>query len=724
MTSPFAGTVRPPAAARNGSEILIGAGEWEELQIGWRPGRGLAGGAEAEWLVTNGLGGFACGTVAGTHTRRYHGWLIAALDPPVDRRLLWVKAEERILGPMKERWLSVNEYGGAVHPDGWRYLAGFRVYPFPTWTFLVDGIVLERTIFMVFGQNTTVAVYRLIRGPSPVEISLDLLVNCRDYHHTLRANGWPFRQHPMPHGTWIEAYPGAPPVCLAGGPKGRYEPDPAWHYDFRYRIERERGLDWAEDHFRPGRIILRLDGPGDEAAVVAHCPVPGTANSPPAHEAPASLARWATRGYRAEAARRRALVDSAPFPHPDCQRLAVAAGDFLARRKDGAATIVAGYPWFADWGRDAMISLPGLLLATGRLDTAREVLLTFAEHRRDGLLPNRFDDSGRGAEYNAVDGPLWFVYAVWKYAQAGGDRTAVRSELLPAAVDILEHYVRGTRYGIRVDGDGLVCAGEPGVQLTWMDAKAGEWVVTPRAGFPVEVNALWYNALRAVESLATRLGLPGGSRWGRLAASVRKAFRARFRHPQGWLYDVVGQEGPEAGDIRPNQLFAAALPFPVLSPREGSSMVDWVASRLLTPVGVRTLDPGHPDYRGTYGGNQIERDGAYHQGTVWPWLLGPFANACLTTRGRDRGSRAFIQRLWTPLSAHLSGEGALGQVSEIFDGDPPHEPRGCFAQAWSVAEWLRIWSEELARPDPPGETSTGGAAREGAPSARSGGMAT
>lgn len=691
-------------------------GLWEGLQIHWRPGAGPGGAPSPEelpeWLVTNGLGGFACGTVPGLPTRRYHGWLVAAVAPPVDRRLLWAATEEWVRTPHGDWPLSTYDYGDTWHPDGWKHLAGWRRYPFPSWVFQAGGVLLERRLFMVRGQNTTVACYRLLAGPG-VELSLKPLINCRDYHHTVRANAWPFHQEAAAHGVGIQAFAGAPPLILAGGGAVRYEPQGAWYYHFHYALEAQRGLDHREDHFCPGTFHVRLAGPGDTAVLVGHCPVPPPGEAPgdgtpppPWRDGPGALARWAAAAWEAAVLRRRRLAAAVPGSDPDRRRLALAADDFVVwRRTTRAASIIAGYPWFTDWGRDAMISLPGLLLATGRHDEARQVLLTFAQHRRDGLVPNRFADAGEAAAYNAVDASLWFVFAVWKYFHATGDAATIRQELLPAAEDILRHYARGTRHGIRVGTDGLVYAGEAGLQLTWMDAKVDDWVVTPRHGAPVEVNALWYNALCTAAVWAEACAPGESAFWRRAARQVRRAFLRRFVRGNGLLYDVVPPAAPrvafgENGELapktqradaslRPNQLLAAALPFPLLDTPLARRVVAAAAAELLTPVGLRTLSPREAAYRGVYKGDQRMRDASYHQGTAWPWLLGPYATAARRCGWLPRGAEG----LFAGLRAHLRQEAALGQVSEIFDGDAPHAARGCFAQAWSVGEWLRAWSE-------------------------------
>lgn len=724
---------------------------WNKVQLFARMQTEPGTDGEAEWLVTNGIGGFASGTVSGCLTRRYHGWLIASLQPPVRRMLLWAKAEEH-LHSSYGRWpLSTNDYGGTIHPDGWRHIESLRLYPFPATVFRAGPHILERVIFMVHGQNTTVVMYRLLAGPSGAELVVEPLVNCRDYHHTTRASDWPFAQQPWSHGTVVRAYAGAPPLVLAAGtlpeagfsaseagprePGASYTPGGQWHFRFHYRIERERGLDCVEDHFRPGTFRFSLGGPGSVAVLVGHCPLPGARQEPPWRDGATALARWAVRQLARATARRERLIAQAvdarreqalsrraglrravarivrrtrhEAADPDWMRLVLAADDFIVRRETtGAATVVAGYPWFTDWGRDAFISLPGLFLTTGRHKEALEVLLTFAAHRAGGLIPNRFPDDGDEPVYNTVDASLWWVCAAWRYWRATGD-TAARRELYRVAADILRSYLRGTKHHIGVDGDGLVRAADPGLQLTWMDAKVGDWVVTPRHGVPVEVNALWYSALCAAAVWAEACAPSEAGMWRRMARQVRRAFFRRFVRPDGSLLDVVPPATSRTGDglaarrrrhhvaeadasVRPNQLLAAALPFPLLDARQARRVVAAV-EELVTPVGLRTLSPRDPAYRGVYTGDQRQRDGAYHQGTVWPWLLG-----CYVTAARRCGwaPASAVGAVFAGLRAHLRTEAALGHVSEIFDGDAPHAPRGCFAQAWSVAEWLRTWSED------------------------------
>ncbi len=639
-------------------------------------------GSRLEWLETNGTGSFAMGTASGANTRRYHGLLVSALRPPTDRHVLLAKLDEQASVGGEEIPLAVNQYPGVLHPDGHRRLAGFRLDPFPTWTFDLGGARLEKSLFLVPGEQTAVVRWRATR---PLRLAVQPLLAFRDYHSLARANGEldPTVRAESREGGGVlrlRPYPRLPELRLHHS-AGRFRPDPAWHHQVEYLEEQARGLDFREDLWRPGVLELEVGELG--AWVLAT-----TA------ERRADLAEVQAL-ERAERARRRPRAAD-----PLLARLDAAADQFLARRADGSPTVIAGYPWFTDWGRDAMISLPGLLVARGRLDEAREVLAGFLSHLDRGLIPNRFPDRGETPEYNTADGTLWLFPAADGWLRARGDGAArpfLRDRLWPAGLEILSWHRRGTHGDIRVDPrDGLLSAGGPGTQLTWMDAKVGDWVVTPRHGKPVEVNALWYNALRIV------------ARWGRLlgreeaaarieveAAGVARSFEAAFWNPErGHLHDVVRPQGPDPA-LRPNQLLAVSLPYPLLGPERRRSLVAAVERSLLTPVGIRTLAPGEPGYVSRYGGGPRERDGAYHQGTVWPWLLGPFVRARLAAFGASDECVARCRALVAGLASHLS-EGCLGQVAEVFDADPPHRPGGAPAQAWSVAELLQLLLVDLA----------------------------
>ena len=639
--------------------------------------------SKLEWLETNGAGGFAMGTVAGVNTRRYHGLLVASLRPPVDRQVLLSRLDETVIGDGKIE-LATNQYPGALSPTGYQRLTEFRLDPFPTWVFDVGGAHLTKQLFLVQGEQTVVVQYSCSRARLLVAAPF---LAFRDYHSLAHANS-------LLDGRAVESssdaaltlrfapYAGLPPLHLHASPGASFAADGGWYYNTEYLEELERGLDFREDLFRAGSLTFDL-APGEPVFVVA------------------SLGSGAFDAHRvreleqAERARRKPSSRD-----PQQARIEAAADQFIVRRADGRSTIIAGYPWFTDWGRDTMIALPGLLIARGRLDEAREVLRAFLQHLDKGIIPNRFPDRpGEHPEYNTVDATLWMFQAVHSWLQAGGDRAFLRDEFFPAAKEILRWHRDGTHHGIRVDPfDGLLAAGEPGVQLTWMDARVGDRVITPRHGKPVEINALYYNALQLAAAWAAQLGETDvASAYAREAARVEGSFvRAFWNEARGCLYDVIGPSGPDAS-LRPNQLFAISLPFPLLSVEQRQSVVRVVERELLTPMGLRTLARGELGYVGRYGGNVELRDGAYHQGTVWPWLIGAYVRARLTAFGRTQAALAYCRAVLEPLLAHLE-EACLGAISEVFDGDSPHRPGGAPAQAWSVAELLHLLLVELAEP--------------------------
>ncbi len=628
--------------------------------------------SELEWLETNGLGGWASSTVAGAHSRRYHGLLVAALDPPVHRVVLVSKLDETLHVDGSTHPLASNRFPGVVHPAGHARLSAFHRDLFPVFEWQVAGVELRKTVAGIDGENTTVVLYEVLAAPGRVTLVLQPFLTFRDIHHLgpdaaiserVDFDDHTLRWRPVENGpeVWIQA------------PGGELESDPSWFHRFEHEIERRRGFDCSEDLWTPGRISVEL-GEGDRFGVILSTRPPG------GRDGAALLA--------AEAARRQALLERLPAPTDLGRALALAADQLIVRRGRDLRTIVAGYHWFTDWGRDTMIALPGLCLATGRSGDARLILRAFAAAVDRGMLPNRFPDSGEEPEYNTVDATLWFFVAAHSYLHATGDLELIREELLPVLRDIIRWHDRGARYGIRVDGDGLLLAGEPGVQLTWMDAKVGDWVVTPRHGKAVEVNALWYNALAILADLEEACGSPDTAvTLRRRAERVRRAFAHLFwNEATGCLSDVVGEDGAVDASIRPNQIFALSLPFPLLSKALAQRVLDVVEAHLLTPFGLRSLSRDDPAYRPDYAGDSRSRDSAYHQGTVWSWLLGPYVDALVRTRGGDGREQA--RRLIDGFERHL-GEACVGSVSEIFDGDPPHAPRGAAAQAWSVAELLR-----------------------------------
>jgi predicted glycogen debranching enzyme len=571
--------------------------------------------AALEWLETNGLGGWASSTVCFANTRRYHGLLVAAAE--TERRVLVAKLDETVDGVA----LATNRFPGAIHPRGFEHIVSFARNVFPVWEYEVGGVRLRKTVVAPRGENTTIVLYEVLAAPAPFELRLAPFLAGRDYH-ALQHRG------------------GSVDHVNIDVPGSRFESAPDWWLNFVYDREEERGLDALEDLWTPGVYVVTLKA-GDVLPVVL---------------ATERRDRDALAMIEAERARREALGGE----------LERAADQFLVRD-----TIIAGYHWFTDWGRDTMISLPGLCLTTGRFADARRILAHWAGAMSGGMIPNRFPDGTSEPAYNAVDATLWFFIAVWHYVRATGERMFVDS-----LRDAIAWMDRGTRFNIHVDADGLLDAGADGVALTWMDAVVDGRVVTPRRGKPVEVNALWVNALQIVAELTADDALM------QRAAAVRNTFeRAFWNEDAGCCYDVIGD-----ASIRPNQVIALSLPFPLFDDARAESILSVIDAKLLTPVGLRTLAPDDPRYCPRLVGPQRERDEAYHQGTVWPWLFGPYIAAAVRVRG-ERG-RETARQLLANMHAHL-GEAGVGTISECFDGDAPHTPRGCIAQAWSVAEILR-----------------------------------
>ncbi len=640
----------------------------------------LAEAATREWLETNGMGGFASSTIIGLNTRRYHGLLVAATKPPVGRQVLLSKLEETLVLNGARFELSVNQYSGAIHPQGHRYLESFRAHPFPRFTYRVAGIEIEKCVFLVHGQNTVVIRY-LVSGKFEGHrclLEIRPLIAFRDYHSTTHAND-AINGHveERPQVATLTPYRNLPSLHLAHNADS-LDASGSWFYNFEYERERERGLDYREDLYNPFVLNFEL-GKAVSPSIIASLDQHDVAEAKVLQER--------------ELSRRTKIVGSSPADDTFTRLLTSAADQFIVAR-DRQESVIAGYPWFGDWGRDTMISLPGLTLVTGRYDEARSILREFAANIDRGMLPNRFPDAGETPEYNTVDATLWMFHAVFEFLRYTRDYEFVRTELYQPLGEILAWHERGTRYGIGLDSDGLLHAGQSGVQLTWMDAKVGDWVVTPREGKPVEIQALWYNALRVMERLATGFAdHVQAAHYAALAERAQSRFREIFWNEQdGCLYDVVSDNGPDRS-IRPNQIFAVSLPHPVLDQHLALRVLEVVEWELLTPYGLRSLSPRDPNYRGRYGGEPLSRDGAYHQGTVWSWLLGPFLTAYVKVHGESQEARHRADRFLDPMRGHLWQAG-LGQISEIFDGDAPHHPQGCFAQAWSVAEVLRTYLED------------------------------
>jgi len=639
-----------------------------------------------EWLVTNGLGGFSSGTIAGARTRRYHGLLIAALRPPLERRLLVAKFDETVQLGTDEVPLHTNIWrDGISQPDGCRYLRRFDLHlGVPTWTFAVNSARLIKRVWMEAGANTTYIQYALEGGTSALRLAGRLLLTDRDYHYLARGPQRGFAVRPQRECLQVDLpHAGRRLVARCQGNAGvqwRWDPDHTWWWAFHLPVEAQRGFDHLEDHLCAGACQIVLP-PGAtitlQFSVDPEPPDLANALARRYQQATERLRDWQARGGR------RTALHSVPV-----QQLVLAADQFLVARptsgEPDGRTIIAGYPWFTDWGRDTMIALPGLTLVTGRPAIARQILRTWAGYVRDGLIPNRFPDGAEQPEYHTADATLWYLWAVNEYIQASADLDTLRA-LLPTLADIVACHRRGTRHNIHIDEDGLLYAGEPGVNLTWMDAKIGDRVITPRIGKPVELSALWYDGLCNLADLCDRAGA-SGAEYRRLARRTRQAF-ARFWNPATeCCYDVL--DGPNGNDpsLRPNQIFAVSLRHSPLTAGQQRAVVEACRQKLLTWFGLRSLAPDQPGYRGRYRGSPVERDEAYHQGTAWGWLLGPFVRAHYRVHQDRKQALAFLE----PMLGQL-WSGGIGSLSEVFDGDEPHTPDGCPAQAWSVAETLRAW---------------------------------
>lgn len=665
-------------------------------------GREICGDLDAaekrEWLVTNGLGGYASGTVAGTATRRYHGLLMAALQPPTQRTLLVAGVDESVhyldasYSLATHRWRS-----GFLSPKGYLLIESFHLEGTkPVWRLAFADALLEKRVWMKQGENTTYVEYLLVRGRAPIDLETKILVNYRDFHSTTQSPNWQMRVDPMEKGLAVHAFEGATPFFLRSD-TGTFEPRHEWYRDFLLTEERNRGLDDHEDRLFAGLHRCTLT-PGESATLVFSTEPDTSLDGEKARD---EHSNYELKLFQSWQARHAATSLTPQEDEPGwLWQLVLAADQFIVRRAlpevpDGLS-VIAGYPWFSDWGRDTMISLPGLTLPMGRPEIARKILYSFARYVDGGMLPNNFPDAGGKPEYNTVDAALWYFEAVRQYYAATKEISFV-NELFPVLAGIIDAHIRGTRYNIRVDSsDALVSAGSPEVQLTWMDAKIGDWVVTPRIGKPVEINALWVNALNTMAEFARLLARPRDG-YEKLSEKATRNFQKFWNADRNYCFDVI--EGPDGGNdalLRPNQIFAVSLGANLLSPERQRAIVDAVGQHLLTSHGLRSLAPFEQGYKGEYARGPRERDSAYHQGTVWGWLLGPFALAHYHTYKDAEVARSFLEPLGRTIYS-----GGVGTISEIFEGDPPFMPAGCYAQAWSVAELIRAW-EILSAAEGPG----------------------
>jgi predicted glycogen debranching enzyme len=638
---------------------------------------------EKEWLLTNGRGGFASSTVAGCNTRRYHGLLTAALDPPTNRILALSNCLETIImGPGKFE-LGTAEFPDRIWPDGYLRLKRFSKDAGVHFYYELGALRLTKSVYLLSEQDTVAIVYEFVEVPQAIDFVLRPLVALRDFHTLQKANA-PIMAVTVPDGLLIHQATPRSSQLLLNCPSASFEEDPQWWNNFVYRMDKERGQEYCEDLFSPGQYKCRIDSP--RTLIL-------WANLSKDYK-PGDFVPLDVEDVIRKLSKRHNSIVAPAKEDKTLQTLYSAADQFIVKRRTqdgGHTTIMAGYPWFADWGRDAFISLPGLLLATRRFAEAKSVLVTFARAADRGMIPNCFDDYDNTAHFNSVDASLWFINAAFEYLKISGDEETFEDTLLPTIISIIDAYRQGTRFGIHADSDGLIAAGDSSTQLTWMDAKCEGVVFTPRYGKPVEVNALWYNALMLLDQYyedkdESQVKLKDET------DKVRESFCGLFWNEQwGWLNDCILPDGRADATLRPNQIFAVSLLFSPLGPAHRKAVVDIVEKKLLTPFGLRTLSPDDKRYQGRYTCAQFERDRAYHQGTVWPYLIGPFVEAYLKVHGFSIKSKKRARTFIEPLLNQLNDDGCIGQVCEIFDGDAPQKPKGCFAQAWSVAELIRAY---------------------------------
>lgn len=644
---------------------------------------------EKEWLLVNTRGGFSSSTVIGCNTRRYHGLLTGSLNPPVSRVMSLSNCIETvIIGPGKFN-LATCEFPGTINPDGFLRLRRFTKDIGAHFYYELGDLRVKKSVYLFRDKDAVAVVYNFAEVSQPIEMEIRPFIAMRDYH-SLQKSSERVLCITDSDGLVIKNEPGTS-VCgrlRISYPEGTLESEPQWWYNFLYRCDKERGQDFIEDLFSPGVIKYHIN---TDSRVVLWANLYNADIDdgflPPDIE---YVTRQLWEHYES--------VITPATGDGQLEELFTAGDQFIVKRNiknEQRTTILAGFPWFADWGRDAFISLPGLLLATKRFDEARSVLLTFAESAKDGMIPNCFDDYGGQAHFNSVDASLWFINSAFGWLAATGEAQVFRSRMLPVIISIIESYQKGTMFGIHTDKDELLVEGDAGTQLTWMDAKVNDIVFTPRFGKPAEVNALWYNANMLLvqflsEGLQDNAALLKAQR--KRVNTIRESFNKLFWNQEwGWLNDCILPDGAVDATLRPNQIFAVSLPYSALTPARQKAVVEIIEKKLLTSYGLRTLSPDDRRYRGQYTGSQMERDGAYHQGTVWPYLMGPFVEAYLKVNGFSSESKKRAHGFIEPLLKQMSELGCMGQVCEIYDGDAPSKPKGCFAQAWSVAELTRAY---------------------------------
>jgi glycogen debranching enzyme len=666
-----------------------------------------------EWLLTNGRGSYASSTIAGCNTRAYHGLLIGSLMPPAHRVMALSNCLEMVISKGGIFNLSTFEFPDKFAPTGFGYLKKFRRDIGVHFDYECANVELTKSVYLVRDTDTVAVVYDFTRLTEPVEFVSRPFVGLRNFHALQNS-------YAMLCSKWLGSdadgllvrhqMPGSCELRLSC-PSAKFEKDPQWWFNFTYRHDRERGQGCTEDLWAPGFFKCKIDSPAKIVLWASLSPRKAGHKHGPVTNADIDTVCKDLQKYR-EGQRHQLIRTKGEFRIPVLnnrskkqtfrignwkyfEMLCLAAEQLVTKRqtkKRISTTILAGYPWFADWGRDAFISLPGLLLVTGRFEQAKSVLTTFAAAADEGMIPNRFDDYSDSTHFNSVDASLWFINAAFQYLRATDDSKTFMQEMMPTIRWIIDSYQKGTRFGIHADADGLITAGDEQTQLTWMDAKCDGVAFTPRYGKAVEVNALWYNSLCMLAEFYADRDEENAKHYKSMADKVRISFRELFwNESKGYLNDCILPDGSVDDSLRPNQIFAVSLDFSPLSEQQQASVVEVVQDHLLTPYGLRTLSPDSEDYKGEYTGPLRDRDEAYHQGTVWPYLIGPFIEAYLKVNEFSPESKIQAAEFVEPLLEHLTEDGCLGSISEIFDGDPPHKPKGCFAQAWSVAELIRVF---------------------------------
>ena len=659
-----------------------------------------------EWLVTNGLGGYASSTVLGINTRKYHGLLIAAFNPPVNRWVLLTKLDENLQIGNKNHDLNSNEFRDVIHPKGYQFLSGFSVTPLPTFRYEVHGVSLKKTIFMPYMTNATAVIYE-VSNPLEEKVSVYVspIVNSRHFYNTTNRSdlNWKFIQEHKKNVVIVEPSDSLSSLILSSGINCSFVDESWWIEKLFFRVDDSRSESSIDDNFRPGFFKFSIKPKENKRFYVLAAAGKNRTEAQRLFSSFGNKTADIELLYHKELVRRKSLLNqfrkhNTGLELEDFLKWLIQAADsfIVSRVSTGKKSVIAGYSWFDDWGRDSLISLPGLTLVTGRFEDAKEILLTFAHHCNNGIIPNRFSDkAGDIPLYNTVDATLWFFNAILQYLKYTCDFDFVQKNLWNTLNAIIEHHVQGTIFGIHMEEDGLLAHGP---QLTWMDATTIDRFVTPRNGKAVEIQALWYNALKIMQLLTTRFNQADKTEmFSNMATKAKESFIDKFWDPDnGYLFDVVNNNGANSM-LRPNQLIAASLDFSTLDKEKRKRVVNAVWRPLWGGYGLKTLPKTDPGYMGKYFGDWGHRDSAYHNGTVWAWLLGPFATAFLKSKNYEESWRKFaFKNFLQPLFQDQLLQAGLGTFSEIFDGDAPHFPRGCIAQAWSVAEPLRAYVEDVA----------------------------